>query len=487
MSALRSALQGFEYFVLVYFSVLCLTQALAGYVGLRAVLAYSRELSKTALKDLLHRDYYEAVSILVPAFNQERTIVVSLRSMLKLEHPDFEIIVANDGSTDRTMDVLIDAFALAEVPVGHDQPIRTSRVRRTFRSARYPTLTVVDKANGGRADAINAALNVARNPLVCVVDADSVLDGQALIRASRPFVQDETVVGVGGTIRPLNGAIVKDGVVVDQRAPKRWVERVQVLEYALAFFANRAAWSRFNMLTMVSSAFGLFRRSAVLEVEGWWTGTVSDDMDMSMKLHRHHREQKRPCKILFTPDTMCWTEMPWSFRGLARRSAGLARGLLEVLWRHRRMLLDPRYGRIGMVAVPYRWIFEAGAIFVETLAYAYLLASWALGLFNPAFAVVFGVLAILYRLMLSQLAVATETLLLARYPRGRDRAALMAAAVVEHLGMRQAIQLVRFLAAFPVQARRGRWWNSDRQRYVDGAEVVARAARVADADVAKVA
>lgn len=472
MSLIESIFRGFEYFVLAYFSVLALMYALWGYIGLRVIIVYSRELSKTALMDLLHREYYEAVSILIPAFNEELTIVASIKSMLKLEHPDFEVIVANDGSTDRTLDVMIAAFAFAEVPVAHSQPVRTEPVRRVFRSLRYPNLTVVDKVNGGQADAINAALNTARNPLVCVVDADSALDSQALVRASRLFVEDESVVAVGGTLRPLNGAVVRDGHVLELRAPKRWAERIQVLEYARAFFANRAAWSRFNALPIISGAFGLFRRSATLEVGGWWPGTVANDMDITLKLHRYAREHGRPCRIVFTPDPICWTEVPSTFLGLARQRHGWARGLIEVLWRHRRMLFNPRYGRLGMFSIPYLWFFEAFAVIVETLGYAYIFASWALGLLNPTFALLFLALAILYGIMLSELAMGIETLLLSRYSRPRDRAVLFAASVVEHLGLRQILLLVRFVATFQVRSHRGRWWRLERQGYLNGSEPI---------------
>ena len=476
MSTVRTVFHGFESFVLVYFSVLALIYALWGYIGLRAIIVYARDLSNTALSDLLHRDYYETVSILIPAFNEEVAIVAAVRSMLNLQHPSYEVIVANDGSTDATLDRLIAAFDLVEVPVAHTQTIETQPVRRVFRSIRHPNFTVVDKVNGGQADAINAALNAAHSALVCVVDADSALDGQALIRASRLFVENEDVVGVGGTLRPLNGAVVHNGQVTELRAPRRWAERVQVLEYARAFFTSRAAWSRFNALPIISGAFGLFRRTAVVDVGGWWPGTVANDMDMTVKLHRHFRERRQPYRIIFTPDPICWTEVPSTFRGLARQRHGWARGVIEVLWQHRRMAFNPRYGRIGLFTIPYLWVFEVGAVIVETVGYAYIVASWALGLLNPTFAILFASLAILYGIMLSELAMGIETLLLARYSRFRDRAVLFVAAVIEHLGFRQVLLLVRFVAMFQVRSYRGRWWKQDRAGYVNGTAPRERAA-----------
>lgn len=393
--------------------------------------------------------------------------------MLQLEHPDFEIIVANDGSTDGTLDVLTGAFGLAEVPVGHDQPIRTAPVHRMFRSSRYPKLVVVDKAGGGRADAINAALNVARHPLVCVVEATAVLDGQALIRASRPFVADDAVVAVGGTVRPLNGAVVRDGTVSEPRAPRRWVERAQVLEHALRFFAYRATSSRLGMLGVTGGAFGVFRRSAVIEVGGWRTGTVAEDLDMSVRLHQLYRDAGRPYRIAFTPDTVCWIQVPSTIRGRLRRERGQARALVDVLWRHRRTLFNRRYGRIGLASVPYQWAAEIGGPIVEVIGYATLVGSWAAGALDPAFAAAFGGLVIGFRILQSQLAAATESLLLARYPRSADRLALFAAAFVEHLGLHQLVQLAR-VAALVGGGARGGWWDDDRERYVGGGAVVHR-------------
>jgi cellulose synthase/poly-beta-1,6-N-acetylglucosamine synthase-like glycosyltransferase len=201
--------------------------------------------------------------------------VPSIRSMLSLHYPEFEVVVANDGSTDATLDRLIDAFAMVEVPQIYRRRLETSPVRRVFRSLRHPNLTVIDKENGGRSDALNAAVNVARYPLVSSVDADSLLDAEALLRASRLFLEDETVVAVGGTVRPLNGAVVREGQVVQVDLPDTWLERFQVLEYARAFFTGRSGWSRFGALLIVSGAFGVFRRQSLVDVGGYATDTVT--------------------------------------------------------------------------------------------------------------------------------------------------------------------------------------------------------------------
>ena len=272
--------------VLAYFAVLNLLYALFGYLGLRSIMVYARELSQLSLRDLLERDLEMPVTILVPAHNEERSIVPSVRSLLSLHYPEFEVVVVSDGSTDGTVRRLVDAFALVEQPRIYRRALQTATIRRSFRSLRHPNLIVVEKERGGRADALNAALNHARYPLVAAVDADSILDAEAILRASRLFLEDERVVAVGGTVRPVNGAVMVEGRVTGLRMPRGWIERFQILEYARAFFTGRAGWSHFDALLIISGAFGLFRRESVMEVGGFSTTTVSEDMELVVRLHR---------------------------------------------------------------------------------------------------------------------------------------------------------------------------------------------------------
>lgn len=473
MSAATPYFHAFEYFILVYFAILVLIYALTGFFGLRSILVYARELSPIALKDLVERKYYKPVSILVPAFNEEDTIVSSVKSLLALGYPEFEVLVASDGSTDATLARLTDSFALEEDPRIRRRVVPTEPVRRVLRSRVDPRLIVIDKENGGRADAINAAVNLASLPLVCVIDADSLLNPEALARVSRLFVEDESVIAVGGTIRPLNGATVQDGAVVDLTAPKRWVERFQILEYARAFFISRAAWSRINSLFIISGAFGLFRREVALAVGGWERGFVADDMEMAVKLHRRFREMGQNYRIVFTPDPICWTQVPSTFKALRAQRSGWQRGTLEVLWKHRRMAFNPRYGRLGLIAIPYLWIFEIGAAVVETLGYLYIVLALALGILNVAFLLMFLLLAVLYGVLLSELGMGIETLLLTRYSRYRDRAILLVAAFVEYLGFHQILVFVRSYAMLQVRRRHGTYWTQTRQG-IESAEPEAR-------------
>jgi cellulose synthase/poly-beta-1,6-N-acetylglucosamine synthase-like glycosyltransferase len=446
-----------QFFVLAYFAVLNLLYALFGYLGLRSVVVYARESSQLMLKDLLEQDLELPVSILVAAYNEERTIVASVASLLSLRYPEFEVLVVSDGSTDGTIDRLIEGFALVEQPRVYRRVLLTQPILRSFRSLRYPNLIVVEKLRGGRADALNAALNHARYPLVAAVDADTVLDAEAVLRASRRFLEDDRVVAVGGTVRPINGAVVDGGKVTHLRIPHRWIERFQILEYARAFFTGRAGWSYFGALLIISGAFGLFRRETVMQVGGFSTQTVCEDMELVVRLHKQLRRAGKPYRILFTPDPICWTEVPSTIRVLRRQRNRWHRGLWETLWTHRDMVLNPRYGRLGFVAVPYFLFFEALGPIVEVFGYTVMILGFFLHILFVQFALLFLALSVLYGMLLSQMAVGIETLLFSRYPRVRDRMTLVGAAFLEFVGYRQLLTLERFIATFQIKMKRGNW------------------------------
>jgi cellulose synthase/poly-beta-1,6-N-acetylglucosamine synthase-like glycosyltransferase len=466
---MRSLLLGFQLFVLAYFAVLTLLYALFGYVGLRSVVVHARELSDVTLKDLLEHDVFMPVSVLVPAYNEELSIVASVRSFVTMHYPLFEVVVVCDGPTDGTLERLIEAFALVEEPMVYARTLESRPVRAVYRSLRYPNLVVADKENGGKADAVNAAINLARYPLIAPVDSDSILDAEAILRASRMFLEDEALLAVGGTIRPLNGAVMDGGRPGELRMPPTWLERLQIVEYARAFFLGRAGWTRYGALLIISGAFGLFRRGPVIEVGGLWTGTLGEDMELVMRLHKEAIRRGRPHAIRFSPDPICWTEVPSDLATLRRQRNRWHRGLWTNLWRHRDMLLNPRYGRLGMLAVPYFWLFEALGPVIEVLGYVVILGSLALGLLDPAFALLFLTLAVLQGILLSQIGAGVEGLLLHRYARTRDRILLFATAFMEFAGLRQVLTLERFRATLQAVRRTPTTWGEMARRGIPSA------------------
>ena len=271
------------------------------------------------------------ISLLVPAYNEEATIRTSIRSMLQLEYPDFELVVINDGSPDRTMDVLVREFGLVPYPGAVRIALPHASVRGIYRSTRHPNLRVIDKDNGGKADALNAGINLARHGLFCAVDADSILQRDSLLRLVRPFLDDGRTVAAGGTVRIANGSRVRGGYLEQAGIPRNWLARFQIVEYLRAFLFGRLGWTSMNAVLIISGAFGLFDRRRVVDAGGYRHDTIGEDMELVVRLHRYHRERSIPYRITYVPDPVCWTEAPEDIGTLGRQRSRWQRGLSESL------------------------------------------------------------------------------------------------------------------------------------------------------------
>ena len=403
------------------------------------------------------------VSLLVPAYNEEATIAASIWSLLQLEYPGFEIVVVNDGSRDATLEVLQREFDLRPFPEATRISIPSRPVRGRYRSARFSQLRVIDKENGGKADALNAALNSARCPLVCVVDADSVLQRDSLSRAVRPFLEDATTIACGGTIRIANGCRVSEGFLEKVGMPRSWLARIQVVEYFRAFLFGRLGWSPINAMLVISGAFGVFRREAVVAVGGYRTDTVGEDMDLVVRLHQAHRMAGTPYRIVFVPDPICWTEAPESLRVLRAQRMRWQRGLLESLAASRRLLFHPRGGAVGWVAFPVALLFDAIGPLVEVVGLGLMGVAVLSGTLSvPAF-LAFLLAAVGLGLLLSASALLLEAMSFQAYDRPSQLATLLAAMVLENLGYRQLTAWWRLRALLLWLVRRpGRWGHMER-------------------------
>ena len=432
-----SVVQGFDSFVLVYVLALNLLYLAFSAVALVILIQHRRRWTPRALDTVLRSPATPPISLIVPAYGEEATIAESLRGLLLLNYPQFEVVVVNDGSKDGTLDVLVDAYSLMKAPVAYQQPLETAPVRGLYRSLDHPDLVVIDKVNGGKADAINAGINAARHDLVCVIDADSLLEELALVRAVLPFIEDPTTVAMGGIIRIVNGCEVDSGRVTRVGLPKGWLARFQVVEYLRAFLAGRVAMSAMNCLLIVSGAFGLFRRRAVVSAGGFRTDTIGEDMEIIVRLHRVMRQQERPYRIVFQPDPVCWTEVPESPRILGNQRNRWHRGTMQVLTAHAQMVGSARYGAVGMFAMPYFAVFEAASPIVESFGYILNAAALLFGLVDVVFAQLFFLAAIVLGALISVTSVLLEEVAFRRYPRTRDLVLLLVIGVLENFGYRQ--------------------------------------------------
>ena len=342
------------YFVLIQLHMLALAVISAG------ALYKERMLERFGrLDDMLVSDISPPVSILIPAYNEEVGIVESMKSIAMISYPRFEIVICNDGSTDGTLQKLIDAFKLEPVPLPYRANVACAEVRQVYHTNRPVSITVVDKVNAGRADALNAAINVARYPYVMLTDADVLIDGSALVKAMRHVAEDrERTVAVGGNVRPLNGCSVKFGHIVDAKVPESWLERWQLLEYVRSFVAARPAWSAMNSLPLISGAFGIYLRQAVVDVGGLTSGHMGEDMDLTMRVHRHYRSLGKPYRMVYAPSAVIWTEVPSTRAVLRRQRIRWHRGLMTAVHDFRSSFFNPRHGPIGMLGWPAMVLFE---------------------------------------------------------------------------------------------------------------------------------
>lgn len=406
-----------------------------------------------ASKSALWRQYGDVtlpISLLAPAYNESATVEENVRSLLALHYPLFEVIIINDGSTDDTLEVLKRAYDLRPVVRSFDLAVPHRPIRGLYGSPRHPRLLVVDKDNGGKADALNAGINVSRSPLFCAVDADSMLESDALLRAVQPFVEEpEQVVAVGGTIRVANGSTVRAGRVVNIALPRSILALLQVIEYLRAFLMARMAWSRINSLTLISGAFGIFRRSVALEVGGYSHGTVGEDMEIIIKIHRRMLERRCPYQIRFIPEPVCWTEVPESLPALGRQRSRWQRGALESFFKHRAMLFNPRYGRVGSLGLGHVLVVDVLGPLFEVLGYFVIPLFWALDLIAWDYMLAFLALTFTFGIFISVGSLILEELELRRFPRPWDLAVLTGLAVLENFGYRQMNNLWRI---------RG-WWQ----------------------------
>jgi cellulose synthase/poly-beta-1,6-N-acetylglucosamine synthase-like glycosyltransferase len=419
-----------------------------------------------ALDEVFRSPLTPGVSVIVPAFNEQTVIVDSVRSLLALRYPRHEVVVVSDGSTDRTIAVLEEEFDLAPVRVALRNGIATAAVRATYVSRSHSNLLVVDKENGGRADALNAGVNAARHPYVCVIDADSLLEPDALLKVSKPILDDpQLLAATGGTIRIVNSCRVDHGLVVDVRAPRSRLATIQVLEYLRAFLVARVGWSSINALGIISGAFGLFHRSLVEAAGGYWKETVGEDFELTIRIHRHLRERGEPYRIGFVSDPVCWTEVPEQFATLSRQRRRWQRGLWEGIRRHRRMIGNPRYGVVGLVAMPYFLLFEFLSPIFALTGLLVTVVWWILGGLSTFYFIAFLLVSIGLGLVLTTAALALEEFNYHRYHRRRDIARLLAYAVFENLGYHQLHDVWRAIGYVDIARGKTGWGAQPRRGF----------------------
>ena len=455
----------FNIFIILYFIGIngtYLFLVFISFIGLRR----SRAAESSSDRDQAFRsDFHKPLSIVIPAYNEASTITETVRSALSLRYPSFEIIVVNDGSNDQTLAVLEKQFNLHRSPRDYSVDIPCGTIKDLYNSVDYPNLIVVDKVNGGKSDALNAGINVSQFPLFCNIDSDSLVDAKSLLKVVDLFAKDWRIVASGGTIRAANHCRIEDGQVVEIKlSPKFWV-RFQIVEYMRAFLFGRAGWSAIGGLLILSGAFSVFRRKAVVESNGYRLDTVGEDMELVLRIQRVMKKHKREYRVVFLPDPVCWTQVPEDYRSLQTQRRRWQRGLAESILGNFDVFLNPQYRAAGMISFPFFFFYELLGPIIELSGYIFFIIALLLGLLNPPFVLLFLSAAILLGILLSTSALLMEEIYYRSYPRLRDILILFVFAIAENLFYRQLHAWWRFRGLLDYFFRKRSWGTVTRQSF----------------------
>jgi len=422
---------------------------------------YATIVTRHNIKSILSDAFYKPLSIIVPAFNEESTIVTSITSLLALKYPEYEVIVVDDGSADETMEKLRQAFRLVKIDMTVQLTLHHKPIMGIYISLDHANLIVVSKENGGKADALNAGINVSSYPIFCSIDADSLLESEALLRSARLFVEDKRIIAIGGIVKVLNGSKIENGVVTEIMAPKKAIECFQAVEYIRGFLSGRTAWNYFGSLLIISGAFGLFRKDMVLAVKGY-RNTVGEDMDLVVRLHKYCLDKEIPYKILFIPDPICFTQVPSDIKSLLDQRNRWHRGLIDSLLFSKKMFLRPKYKTVGTFGYLYFGFLEGLGPIIEFLGYVGFILFFFFGYLNKDFALLFFAVAILWGMLINIGSVLLDSILYKRYKRVIDLLKLCLFGFFEMLGYRQLITIPRMIATFTFWKKD--WKKAKRQK-----------------------
>jgi len=467
---LKGYVIGFNYWLAYYSIAINLIYMSLLFLSYKNVKKQSKLWNVKNISMMFRNKMIPSISIIAPAYNEEKTIIASAKSLLNLNYPDYELIIVNDGSKDDTLYKLITAFNLVRVDYYYKKSLSTAPIRGIYRNPSLPKMVVVDKSNGGKADSLNAGINVANKTYFCGIDADSLLEPEALLKiASLTLDESVETPALGGNIFPINGCRVDKGLVTDIGIPKNHLARFQTIEYIRAFMAGRLGWQQINSLLIISGAFGLFRKDRIIGIGGYLTekgkykkDTVGEDMELVVRITRLMHELKRPFKVLYAFNANCWTEVPEDLKSLKSQRFRWHRGLIDILYFHRKMLFNKSYGRTGMLAMPYFVIFEAIGPMFEIQGYLMVVLAAMLGILDANIAMLLFISTIFMGIIvsLSALLIAEKE---THYFNLRDLLRLIGYAVIENFGPRQLFSFWRLRGQINIVFGQGGWGQIKRK------------------------
>lgn len=463
LGIVRAFIRFFNYFCMAYTLLLSIIYLIQLLVALKKV--RWQEKRKTSEDYMRYADSQNLlpISLIVPAHNEQENIVQNVKDLLNLDYPEFEVIVVNDGSTDNTHRNMVEAFGMYPIESAVQVKIPTQEIHNIYFNPDYPNLYYIDKENGGKSDALNAGINVSQYPLFACLDADSRIERDALLILGNEFLKDTTTVVAGGFVRIANGSVIEDGQWKSFEMPKKMVERFQIVEYFRAFLAGRLSWG--SALLIVSGAFGVFNKQVAVEAGGYKTDTIGEDMEIVVRIHRYMRTHRRKYRIKFCPQAVCWTQGPMSMRDLQSQRRRWQIGLFDTLKSHFIMTCNPRFHSVGMLSIPYSWLFEFLGTVVETLGYFIIPFSLLMGELNMYFFILYFLLAVMLGIMISVGGIILEQNTRKGCMSSRQAMKLSLYAIMENFGYRQAVTLFRFGGIVGYRKHKGSWGKIKRREF----------------------
>lgn len=458
IKGILQAITIFNYIVFIYFITLNIWYFILNIVAYRGLKKHMLRLQVTNPNDKLLMQSAPPVTLLTPAFNESKNCISSVQSQLKIQYPDMSILFINDGSTDDTLEKMIETFDMVPTFLPQISFLETQAVKEIYQSKTYHNLWLIDKENGKKADALNVGINYCQTPLFCAIDNDSMLEQDSISRIVIPFIEDTRTIVSGGIIRIANGCTFENGHITKVDIPKNILAKFQVMEYLRAFYGGRLAWDMLNASLIISGAFGVFRHSIVVAAGGYLHKTIGEDMELIMRLHKYCGDHKIPYKIRFIPDPVAWTEGPTTLKTLGKQRDRWQRGLLDSILSHIGMLFHPKYKTVGLVAMPFYFIYEMLGPLIEMMGYIIFFFLIIIGYATWTYVIAFLLVAVVLGVCLSIFSLVLEELSFHRYPKFRHLLQLIGIAIIENIGYRQLNSWWRIKGTYSFMKKNQNWY-----------------------------